>query len=433
MNNIKEILFVAMAWIVFQPMAMAVDTFEVDPNGDYIIRYDNQLGHKELKWVPKNKINPTITGYVNQVTGLTDIFNYSYTLLNGSDSRQFLEGMRLDAQKVTSVNPAIPVNWTGDITLDYFAGVGFIVGWSVQSGAGPELETGIKPGAMLGGFGFNSSALPGMGKIFFWGAAPSGQSFDDYGPEPDSPIRNQVDKVTSVDIFRLGPVPLIVVPSPFNAATVLTDIQKHLNTDLLALKIVDPGFATQLDSWFITGIDAAKLNNVAGLLNALTQARALLKAQYPDIDNTGNEAATDDKMVAPKLIAKLAARALNFDLKYVYAQVAPKDTIPPALALTVKPARLQATVGKLVTIIATVTAKDDVDPAPTIKLESISANEPLAAGDISGAALGTDDRQFQLRDEKVQSGAVGRIYTITYSATDASGNKAMASATVRVK
>jgi hypothetical protein len=259
-------------------------------------------------------------------------------------------------------------------------------------------------------------------------------SVKDEGPEENSPIMEEFNRLVDQDeVTRLGLVPVIAVPSPFNAATVLTDIQKHLNTDLLALQIVDSVFAAQLDSWLITGIDAAKLNNVAGLLNALTQARALLKAQYPDIDNTGNEAATDDKMVPPKLIAKLAARTLNFDLKYVYAQVAPKDTIPPTLTLTVKPTRLQATAGKLVTITATVTAKDDVDPAPTIKLESITANEPLAAGDVSGAALGTDDRQFQLRDVKVPRGAVGRIYSITYSATDASGNKAMASATVSAK
>ena len=95
--------------------------------------------------------------------------------------------------------------------------------------------------------------------------------------------------------------------------------------------------------------------------------------------------------------------------------------------------RLQVTAGRLATVTATVTATDDYDTQPEIKLESITANEPLAAGDITGAALGTNDRQFQLRDVKVPSGTTGRIYTITYSATDGTGNKAMASATVSVK
>ena len=82
---------------------------------------------------------------------------------------------------------------------------------------------------------------------------------------------------------------------------------------------------------------------------------------------------------------------------------------------------------------ATLKVQDDYDPAPEIRLESITANEPLGVGDIAGAILGTDDRQFQLRDVKVPRGSAGRIYTITYSATDASGNKAIATATVGVK
>lgn len=114
-------------------------------------------------------------------------------------------------------------------------------------------------------------------------------------------------------------------------------------------------------------------------------------------------------------------------------QIESLDSIPPAPTLTVSPARLQVTAGKMVTVTATVTAKDNYDSQPEIKLESITANESLVTGDIVGAALGTNDYQFQLRDVKVPSGTTGRIYTITYSATDASGNKATASATVAVK
>ena len=51
--------------------------------------------------------------------------------------------------------------------------------------------------------------------------------------------------------------------------------------------------------------------------------------------------------------------------------------------------------------------------------------------DIQGAALGTDDRSFQLRAERSAKGT-GRIYTVTYRATDASGNGKTASATVTV-
>ena len=52
--------------------------------------------------------------------------------------------------------------------------------------------------------------------------------------------------------------------------------------------------------------------------------------------------------------------------------------------------------------------------------------------DAKDVTLGTDDRQFQLRAKRAGTKPAGRIYTITYSATDGSGNKATASATVTV-
>jgi endo-1,4-beta-xylanase len=83
-------------------------------------------------------------------------------------------------------------------------------------------------------------------------------------------------------------------------------------------------------------------------------------------------------------------------------------------------------------------ATDTCDANPTIRLVSITSDEPdngLGDGDqpqdIQGAAFGTDDRQFQLRNERSGTGN-GRIYTITYSATDASGNQTLRQATVTV-
>jgi hypothetical protein len=45
-------------------------------------------------------------------------------------------------------------------------------------------------------------------------------------------------------------------------------------------------------------------------------------------------------------------------------------------------------------------------------------------------SLGLDDRYFKFLAESKSTS--GRIYTVIYSATDASGNQALASATVRV-
>ena len=118
--------------------------------------------------------------------------------------------------------------------------------------------------------------------------------------------------------------------------------------------------------------------------------------------------------------------------------VAVVDTTPPNLSLSVSPAVLSPPNHKLVPITVTVVATDTCDANPVVRLVSIMSNEAdngLGDGDqpndIQGAAFGTDDRQFQLRRERSGNGS-GRIYTITYSATDASGNTTVSQATVTV-
>lgn len=108
------------------------------------------------------------------------------------------------------------------------------------------------------------------------------------------------------------------------------------------------------------------------------------------------------------------------------------DVTPPTLAFTLSPGILWPPNNKPVAITTTITATDDYDPEPEIKLESITSNETLADGDIQDARLQTDDRSFLLMATRAGNNMAGRIYTVTYSATDASGNKSTASATVIV-
>jgi len=118
--------------------------------------------------------------------------------------------------------------------------------------------------------------------------------------------------------------------------------------------------------------------------------------------------------------------------------VAVVDTTPPNLSVSVSPARLSPPNHKLVPITATIVATDTCDASPVVRLISITSNEAdngLGDGDqpqdIQGASFGTDDRQFLLRSERSGNGS-GRVYTITYSATDASGNTTVRQATVTV-
>ena len=93
---------------------------------------------------------------------------------------------------------------------------------------------------------------------------------------------------------------------------------------------------------------------------------------------------------------------------------------------------------KLVLVTATITTSDTCDASPDVRLVSITSTEPDNGtgdgdqpNDIQGAAFNTDDRQFLLRNERSGKGR-GRIYTITYSATDDSGNATVRQATVTV-
>ena len=114
------------------------------------------------------------------------------------------------------------------------------------------------------------------------------------------------------------------------------------------------------------------------------------------------------------------------------------DTKPPLLSVTLSPAVLWSPDHKLVPITATITVSDTCDPNPTVRLVQIdeqrTRQRPGRRGHgegYSGGGFGTDDRTFLLRAERSGTGD-GRVYTVTYEASDASGNTTTKTATVTV-
>jgi uncharacterized repeat protein (TIGR01451 family) len=114
------------------------------------------------------------------------------------------------------------------------------------------------------------------------------------------------------------------------------------------------------------------------------------------------------------------------------------DIVPPTLTLSLSETTLWPPNHRLVDIAAAITVTDNCDPNPTVRLVSITSNEPDnglgdgdTSGDIQGAAFGTDDRQFRLRAERSGAGS-GRVYIVLYEARDAGGNTTQGQATVRV-
>ena len=112
------------------------------------------------------------------------------------------------------------------------------------------------------------------------------------------------------------------------------------------------------------------------------------------------------------------------------------DANPPSLSVSVAPNNLWPPNHKYVTVNATLTPNDTVDPSPSVTRISLTSNEPdNAPGGADGNTTNDIDPidldTFRLRAERNENGT-GRVYTATYQSTDACGNSATASATVSV-
>ncbi|MGH2535861.1 MAG: endonuclease/exonuclease/phosphatase family protein, partial [Candidatus Promineifilaceae bacterium] len=110
------------------------------------------------------------------------------------------------------------------------------------------------------------------------------------------------------------------------------------------------------------------------------------------------------------------------------------DTEAPTLSVSVTPNTLWPPNHRLRSVRATVIVSDNTDPNPVLELVSVTSDEPdsgTGRGDLPNDIIIRDDTHFRLRAERAEDGD-GRVYTITYQATDACGNVGVGSATVVV-
>ena len=110
----------------------------------------------------------------------------------------------------------------------------------------------------------------------------------------------------------------------------LTSLRKHVKDDFVKMQLIEPEFASKLDLGFAAAIEAAKLGSTEGLRSELKALRHMLKGfgeteedehaakKKDDSDDHEDKAKTGNW---PHPIAKLAARVLDFDLKYIEKQV----------------------------------------------------------------------------------------------------------------
>ncbi len=168
------------------------------------------------------------------------------------------------------------------------------------------------------------------------------------------------------------------------------------------------------------------------LLPQVTGATAWhINADEPDIldyDTTYKKDAQD------ALYEPNAYRSSDHDPVIVGLNLICADFKPPTLEVTISPDTLWPPNHKYVTVVPTFDVSDNLDPNPTVTLISVVSNEPdegLGDGDMPDDIVINPDGTIDLRAERSGTGD-GRIYTITYVATDACGNSTEAVATVVV-
>jgi hypothetical protein len=108
----------------------------------------------------------------------------------------------------------------------------------------------------------------------------------------------------------------------------------------------------------------------------------------------------------------------------------------PTIAVSVNPTSVWPPNHNMANVAASVSTTGSCTPL-TVQLVSVTSNEADNGdddgdtwNDVQGVSAGTADYAFSVRKERSGSGS-GRVYTATYRVTDASGNTATASATIR--
>ncbi len=319
------------------------ESLVLDPNtGDYLITYMGDGGDEaprlqQVRFVPSTKIDPTVKSSfkINKDGAIA----YGYKITNGVKSRQPLVSMAFDPVSAIKASRPLPRTWE-ELDRKLVREIGIAgqdalskpTGWdgyTHPSDVGGhriswiygKLDTdndGLQPGQSQGGFGFVSPDLPGMGIAETSGNAPD-SGFPDEGP--DGEIGDLFDQLQINDFVpRNAAVPAIAVPNPFDPAVLLERIQTHVHT-WIARKLLDPAFSAQLDRFFLAAATAYRSNQPEAARKPLQAMRESIHQEHTDSDKEDEkDDKTDDhekKKTQRVLIDKLAARILDFDLKYV--------------------------------------------------------------------------------------------------------------------
>jgi len=323
MKNIKSRLWklslALCAGIVFPAISIALqDGIVLDPStGNYTIYY----GGNQVVFVPATKVDPVIKSEFKEAENGT--ITYQYKIKNGRLAKQALVGMRMSVSSALNGSQATPKDWKGLAEPNITTNTGFTISW--LDWHDDNVAADLLPGKTRHGFSIGSKDLPSVVKAEFWGDTMA-PGFPDEGPDPNSEVGKQFEQLNNNDfVHRYAVAPLVAVPTPFNAAAVLTAIQHHIDRDLVAMKLIDPVFAAQLDRLLQAAIAAVNIGNTKAAREDLNELHRLIESEHKNIDKDDDKGDRDKDKDKSRLIDKLAARVLVFDLRYVAKRLEGKD------------------------------------------------------------------------------------------------------------
>ncbi len=343
-------LYLGMVAIVLSLHAQAYpgESIVRDPaTGDYIITYWNTEmeppGLETTTFVPATKIVPSIRSRFSsdrdgnityrytvsssmqskQVLGLI-ILDPVVTIIGTRDNRGMKVGTAADkAARIAALRSneaalSTPAGWDGSVAFG--AGGGGRADSSVRIGWSSSVEhsTGLKPGSAIQGFGFSSTALPGIIEAHLSGDSPV-HGWSGEGPPEDSAITQQLNEIEAHDFVpRNAAVPTIGVPVPFDAAVLLDRIRTQVAT-WPGKQLLDSAFAAQLDRSTVAAANAFRNNQPKAGREHIESLRKMLEHEhkYLDHDDEDNDDTAEHKAATRLTIDRLAARVLDFDLRYV--------------------------------------------------------------------------------------------------------------------
>lgn len=178
-------------------------------------------------------------------------------------------------------------------------------------------RNGLQAGDTISGFGFYSMDLPGVGIGQLRGFGDMGPSFTGGGPEGE--ISDQLEVLQNTDFVpRNAAVPTILVPAPFDAAVLLDRIRTEMLT-WPGKQLLDASFSAKLDALLSSAANAFRLNNPKAAREHIESVRKLLAKDHHHVDHDDEdvEDTEEHKQATRRSIDRLAARVLDFDLRYV--------------------------------------------------------------------------------------------------------------------